>query len=337
MQDKQAVEQSDVFKYRAFISYSHDDSKWGTWLHRGLDTYRVPKKLVGQISADGRLPRRLFPIFRDREELAASPNLPDRIAEALKQSRYLIVVCSPRATQSRWVNEEVRTFKKLGREDRVLALIVDGEPNVKGVTIDQECFPKAMRYSLTSDGIVSSQRVEPLAADVRPGKDGRTNARLRLLAGILGVDFDTLKRRDHERWIRRLILITTGAVSLVGAFAILGVNLFFQKQEAERATQVKQHALTDNFFRTVGVSNEIVPTRDEREALWKLAQLDPLNSAVRDNLLNLWFSTADGFTRGQARGGQGFRAATALNVEYHRLVPNYAAQLGYRLAVALVD
>ena len=90
MQGKQAVERRDAFKYWALISYSHHDWKWATWLHRCLDTYRVPKKLVGKSSEDGPLPRRLFPIFRDRDELAASPNLPDRITEALKQSRYLL-------------------------------------------------------------------------------------------------------------------------------------------------------------------------------------------------------------------------------------------------------
>ncbi len=47
------------------------------------------------------------------------------------------------------------------------------------------------------------ERVEPLAPDVRPGKDGPTNARLKLLAGILRVGFDTLKQREHERWIRK--------------------------------------------------------------------------------------------------------------------------------------
>jgi hypothetical protein len=332
MQDRQ---QSEAPKYWAFISYSHHDSKWGTWLHRCLDTYRVPKKLLGRVTADGPLPRRLFPIFRDREELAASPNLPDRITEALEQSRYLIVICSPHARQSQWVNEEVRTFKKLGREDRIFGLIVDGEPNANdaGVSVNQDCFPDAMRHRIASDGTISTEKAQPLVPDVRPGKDGRTNAILKLLAGILGVSFDTLKRREDERRIRRRMWIITGAVVLMLAFGTLGVNLFYQQQEAQRATQVKQSAMTDSFFRTIGVSSENIPTRDEREALWELAQLDQANADVRRKVLNLWFE--NDFMRGEAGGGQGFRAATGLNVEYHRLATSEAAELGNSLAADL--
>src|ERR1700683_2210644 len=121
--------QEQTCKYRAFISYSHRDKKWGDWLHRSLETYRVPKRIVGQPTRDGQRPRRLFPIFRDREELPASADLGTEVNEALTRSRYLIVVCSRNSAKSVWVNEEIKFFKKLGREDRVLALIVDGEPN----------------------------------------------------------------------------------------------------------------------------------------------------------------------------------------------------------------
>jgi hypothetical protein len=62
----------DTFRYWAFISYSHRDKKWGDWLHRALESYRVPKRIAGQAIRDGVRPKRIFPIFRDREELAAS-------------------------------------------------------------------------------------------------------------------------------------------------------------------------------------------------------------------------------------------------------------------------
>jgi hypothetical protein len=35
------------FPYRAFIAYSHHDDPWAKWLHRALETYRVPGRLVG--------------------------------------------------------------------------------------------------------------------------------------------------------------------------------------------------------------------------------------------------------------------------------------------------
>jgi hypothetical protein len=76
------------FKYCAFLSYSHADKKWGDWLHKALETYRVPRRIVGQDSSDGKIPKRLFPIFRDREELRVSADLGTNINEALRQSRY---------------------------------------------------------------------------------------------------------------------------------------------------------------------------------------------------------------------------------------------------------
>ena len=65
----------DSFKYRAFISYSHADSKWAAWLHKSLETYRVPKHLVGRVTAFGPIPERLAPVFRDREELGIQQRL----------------------------------------------------------------------------------------------------------------------------------------------------------------------------------------------------------------------------------------------------------------------
>jgi hypothetical protein len=46
----------DEPKYWAFISYSHDDDGWGKWLHRALERYRTPRRLVGRTSRDGTVP-----------------------------------------------------------------------------------------------------------------------------------------------------------------------------------------------------------------------------------------------------------------------------------------
>src|SRR5215218_4767011 len=90
----------EPLRYWAFVSYSHRDKAAGDWLHRALETQPVPKPLVGRPTRLGTIPPRLTPVFRDREELAASPDLGVRIEEALRQSRYLIVICSPQAAAS---------------------------------------------------------------------------------------------------------------------------------------------------------------------------------------------------------------------------------------------
>jgi dipeptidyl aminopeptidase/acylaminoacyl peptidase len=225
-------------KYWAFLSYSHTDRRWADWLHKALETYRVPRRLVGKESREGQVPKKVYPIFRDREELPVSADLGVKINEALRESRYLIVICSPRSAQSRWVGEEITTYKKLGREDRILALIVDGEPNASdgkpGFKAEDECFHEAMRYRWSMDGQRSQVRSEPIAADMRQGKDGKENAKLKLLAGLLGVNYDDLKRREQERRIRRLRIVLAVALGLVSAFAALSVYAWQQKRSAEQ-------------------------------------------------------------------------------------------------------
>lgn len=88
------------FAYRAFISYSHRDKAWADWLHKSLQTYRVPSRPVGKQTAHGAIPRRLNPVFRDREELASATDLGRKVNEALANSENLIVVCSPAAAMS---------------------------------------------------------------------------------------------------------------------------------------------------------------------------------------------------------------------------------------------
>lgn len=217
-----AVANSD-YKYWAFISYSHSDEQWAQWLHKELETYRVPRRLVGRTNAFGQVPRRVFPVFRDREELPGAFDLGSNLTDALRLSRNLIVICSPRSAASHWVNEEIKLYKSMGREDRVLCLIVDGEPNAtdRPELGQLECFPPALRFRIGADGQLTDVRTEPIAADARKGKDGRTNSKLKLLAGVLGVGFDELKQRERHRVRQRRLKLGAGILGSLLLFAFV--------------------------------------------------------------------------------------------------------------------
>lgn len=210
-------EPANGFRYRAFISYSHRDSAEADWLHKAVERYRVPRALVGRSTAMGIVPARLSPLFRDREELAASTDLSAVITAALEGASHLIVICSPRSARSKWVNEEILAFKRLGREDRIFAIIVDGEPNSGDP--ETECFPEALRFRLNADGALGDTPTEPVAADARESGDGRDNARLKLIAGLVGVGLDDLKRRELQAQRRR----TAFAYGLTAVFAVLAL------------------------------------------------------------------------------------------------------------------
>jgi tetratricopeptide (TPR) repeat protein len=228
----------DQPKYRAFLSYSHRDAQWAGWLHKGLESYRPPKSLVGTISARGPVPKRLTPIFRDREELASATDLGTVINAALQQSACQIVVCSPQAAKSRWVNEEIIAFKRLGGEDRIFCLIVGGEPNATDMPGrgEEECFPPALRFRLGPDGLLSDARTEPIAADARHGKDGKHAAKLKLIAGVLGVGYDALRRREAQRRNRRLFALACGAIAGMVVTSGLAGYALIQRAAAQRQT-----------------------------------------------------------------------------------------------------
>jgi hypothetical protein len=229
-------------RYWGFISYSHRDEPWAQWLHRSLEHFVVPRSLVGRPSRDGGVPRRLFPIFRDRDELPVSSDLGANLKASLERSRYLIVVCSPSSAVSRWVNEEIRYFKSVRGEDRLLCLIVAGEPNLDdkpGSTL-QECFPAAVRFRLDANGELTDSRTEPIAADVRPGADGKANAKLKLIAGLLGVNYDELKQRDQKRKRRRIALLIGVAAMIGAAFVSLAVVEERTKGRQRIAAQIQR-------------------------------------------------------------------------------------------------
>jgi tetratricopeptide (TPR) repeat protein len=221
---------SEPLRYKAFISYSHRDTAAVKWLHRRLETYRIPRSL----RSTG-VPERLSPVYRDRDEFAAAARLSDSIEAALGGSAALIVACSPAAVASRWVNDEIRFFRSRFPERPVFAFIVDGDPLADPRRSQASaCFPPALILQDVDDP--DGPVVEPAAPDARKHADGRDTAFLKLAAGLLGVPFDTLRQRELRRQQQRWALF--GAVSLVlsGVFAVLA----WQATVARDAARVAQ-------------------------------------------------------------------------------------------------
>ena len=225
-------------RYRAFLSYSHKDSAWGNWIHGALEAYRVPKELIGRATPRGPVPAKLRPIFRDRFDLAASHALGQTIDAAIAASENLIVLCSPASAASPYVDEEIRRFKSLGKTDRILALIVDGEPHDPA----RECFPDALKYKIDSTGKPTTEPdLEPIAADAREHADGKDLAKLKLIAGMLGIGLDEIRKREAiaERRRRRIWMFLAGAMTGLAAVAFAGFWVaMLRTKDAERRFEI---------------------------------------------------------------------------------------------------
>ena len=227
----------DTFRYEAFISYRHvePDRTWAKWLHKSLESYRVPQKLIAERGIAPRVRR----VFRDEEELAASSDLSRSIESALMESRNLIVICSPRIPSSRWVNEEVARFRKLGRADQVFALLIEGEP--------AESFPASL-LEVANDrdaGAETPSALEPLAADVRPTtgtspRQVRTLAKLKLLAAVLECQFDDLRQREQERRTHQFWIVISLLFSLLTVMTVLTGFALWQRSVAEYRSRVAE-------------------------------------------------------------------------------------------------
>lgn len=216
------------FQYKAFISYSHHDRLWAEWLMKALESFSVPKSLVGKETHKGLIPRKLYPLFRDRDELPAAERMTDRLFEAIRNSEFLIVLCSPQAAQSNLVNREIVEFKRSHGNKNILSMIVDGTPFSDDPK--EECFPEALLHSFHADGAKAGLSAEGLAADVRPNGDGKSMGLLKIIAGMLGVGLNDLVRRQERRRNKQIAIgasVATIAIALMGWLA-------FSAAKAER-------------------------------------------------------------------------------------------------------
>ncbi len=226
------------FKYDAFISYRHAelDSFVAELLHKQLESFKVPRLADKEIKETGK--QGIKRVFRDRDELPLAGNLSAPITEALKESEFLIVICSPRTIESLWVQREIETFLEYRDASHVLAVLIEGEPS--------EAFPPQLcttkQQIMAEDGTVTYEEkaIEPLAADVRGSSKKEIKAKmkselLRMAAPMLGCEYDDLKQRHRERRMKRLLTIfaAAGSICLVfGAFSTYQA-LRIQKQSKQ--------------------------------------------------------------------------------------------------------
>jgi hypothetical protein len=266
-----------ALRYKAFMTYCHADRSWAAWLHRSLESYRVPKRLVGTQGLHGTVPAKLTPIFRDRDELSSASDLSAKIKAALDNSESLLVICSPAAVRSKWVNEEIHYFRSLGRK-RIYCVIIEGDPQASDP--QYACFPAALlEYE-------DHHLVEPLAADVRKSADGKALSKLKLLAGLLGVRLDELRQREKQRK-RKLQLVASIAIFIAAALVLFSIQSRVAERDARLAQESQQASAETMLAEFLEQSARLgdVADLETRKAFAEvlssyLAELDPADLTV---------------------------------------------------------
>lgn len=259
-------------RFYAFLSYSHKDKELADWLHRELERFRVPHSLAGKLTANGVVPRRLTPIFRDQHDLSAGGDLAQEIRAALAASQFLVVLCSPTAAKSRWMNEEIESFKRTRPENCVIAAIAAGEPFASDISgrEEEECFPPALRYKYDRRGHRTTKHADPLAADFRFEGEGRRLAFLKLVSGMLGIGLDELVQRDQTRRQRRLAYLAAASLAGMAATSTLALTAI-QARDSARDQRREAEGL---------IGFMLGDLKDKLEPIGKLDALDGVGERV---------------------------------------------------------
>ena len=263
------------YKYDAFISYRHlyPDVDIAQKLHKLLETFKMPKELSKRIDWKSRS-------FIDREELTTG-DLSSAIIEGLNNSRHLIVICSKRTKFSPWCIKEIETFRKIHGDDKVLALLVEGEPD--------EAFPDPVKQlkSRQKNEVIDAEYLndtddeplsdtnagEILAADVRPSKVKSPDFKgyeylnreeikelkkeslqilkqkeiYRIVAGMAGITYGDLKQRGRERRLKIILAIGTAAMTALSIFTTFMIMMYMRALKSERTAKQQTALMIQNY------------------------------------------------------------------------------------------
>lgn len=208
--------------YDAFICYKHGplDSPAAKTLQNALERYKGGK-LFRQ--------KPIRRVFLDEGELSSCADFGERIREALKNSAWLIVICSGDTKESPWVNDEIETFLEYHDMSHVLTVVTEGEP--------KEVFPEALlKHGMDGNHL--------LAADARAEntkqvlKKIRGDVKLKIAAPILNTTFDTLKQRMKLYEIKRAFAAVCMGFLILSAF--FGYAAVKSKQIADQAVRIAE-------------------------------------------------------------------------------------------------
>jgi tetratricopeptide (TPR) repeat protein len=221
--------------YDAFISYSHAKDK------------PIAAALQSAIQKLGKpwYRRRALRLFRDDTSLSATPHLWPTIEQALGQSRHFLLLASPEAAASKWVNREVAHWLENNSIDTLLIGLTDGE-----LAWDDSAGDfSALENMPLPPGLAKRFPSEPKWVDLRPYREGAehtaskrdakfTELAADFAAAIRGMPKEDLLSQEVRQQRRALTLAWSAAASLlILAVAATTAGIFAYRAQQEAIVQ----------------------------------------------------------------------------------------------------
>lgn len=228
------------FLHDAFISYSRKDAAFVAVLEAALRSYKPPRDLLA--------PQRRLNIFRDTEDFTGTEYFAS-IEKHLQSSRKLIVICSPNARQSPYVDDETRRFAQTHVASDIVPVLIAGIPNNEAKSDDDEeaAFPKALIECLDMPMACDYRGLDPKSDKPASGKRFQPEW-FKLLANIYGCTRAEIEQRERRRQREQRIRWTAAGVTVASLLGLALGAAEFQRRTAkseELAAQSMQQSDKD--------------------------------------------------------------------------------------------
>lgn len=195
--------------YDAFISYKQNsDLKTAKSLARSLEHFHIPSEYQEKIG------KKKFKIFRDKDELRTNSNLGAELKKALKNSKFLIVICSPEAKTAPSVLKEIKYFIQThgNSKKNVITVLAKGEP--------KDAIPDILIENNHDENYI-----EPFAADYRKYLN-RSQELPRIVSTLIDCSYNKLVQRNRSYERKKLGL----RVSIIVVTAIMFTWLYTKSE-----------------------------------------------------------------------------------------------------------
>ncbi len=224
--------------YDGFISYSHAaDDLLAPRLQSGLQRFAKPW-----------WKRRALRIFRDESSLSANPHLWSSITGALDKSGWFVLLLSPDAAESPWVNNEVEYWLAHKDPDRIIPVLTDGEFGWADGDVVSDAAPLALVGAFADEPRWVDLRFARTEEQLDLNNPAFSAAIADIASPIRGVPKDELlseEVRQHRRtvrsaWAAGIVVLLLGVAALVAATVAVGQSNEAQAQrdEAQRQTEI---------------------------------------------------------------------------------------------------